>query len=452
MKIRHITAFALSAVIAFLIPCTAFANSAPKQWYGRDSYGAIVSDEECPLTVESELLTFDIPDFPKKYPDEENALAYQANVTAQYTFYNPADHTVTAKLEFPFGRSPEYGGSGYGTDRYDVTVNGSAIEKTLRHTLNSYKFDIEKDLPLILDEYKNDTFYRPDLPVKKYTLEILDYDKSYEHAWIGFEFSLSNSRVIIRHSFQSGGSVAVRIGSDKFITFYIIGEQEMPLYRFYDSGLYETRKEISGQAKLVSAEEMTFEELVFENYPEDSAIHRTDWYNAVIDKLNIDHSYFPSLSDFDVNYSLMRWYEYEITLAPGESIINTVTAPIYPDIDGNWEPPVYGYTYLLSPAKKWADFGSLEIVINTPFYLSKNDDFEKTDTGYRLSLDGLPDGELEFSLCSSEKPKNANTGITALIVGLVVGVLTLLGVVLAVLAMLIYVAVVLIRYIIRKTT
>lgn len=31
--------------------------------------------------------------------------------------------------------------------------------------------------------------------------------------------------------------------------------------------------------------------------------------------------------------------------------------------------------------------------------------FEKTESGYALSLDGLPDGELEFTLSAEEKPK-----------------------------------------------
>ena len=33
--------------------------------------------------------------------------------------------------------------------------------------------------------------------------------------------------------------------------------------------------------------------------------------------------------------------------------------------------------------------------------------FEKTDGGYKLSLSGLPDEELEFTLSSSENPKIA---------------------------------------------
>lgn len=82
------------------------------------------------------------------------------------------------------------------------------------------------------------------------------------------------------------------------------------------------------------------------------------------------------------------------------------TAPIYPEINGSYNPAIYTYTYLLSPASTWASFGELEIIINTPFYITENslDGFTKTETGYTLKRNGLPEGELEFVLCSSENP------------------------------------------------
>ena len=48
----------------------------------------------------------------------------------------------------------------------------------------------------------------------------------------------------------------------------------------------------------------------------------------------------------------------------------------------------------------------MEVVINTPFYITENslEGFTKTDTGYTLKRNGLPEGELEFVLCSSENP------------------------------------------------
>ena len=55
-------------------------------------------------------------------------------------------------------------------------------------------------------------------------------------------------------------------------------------------------------------------------------------------------------------------------------------------------------------------FGSLDIVIDTPYLIPEDNlrgpfPFEKTSSGYQLSLDKLPDSELIFSLCTEEKPK-----------------------------------------------
>ncbi|MBQ3031820.1 MAG: hypothetical protein IJD29_04940, partial [Anaerotignum sp.] len=53
-------------------------------------------------------------------------------------------------------------------------------------------------------------------------------------------------------------------------------------------------------------------------------------------------------------------------------------------------------------------FGKLDIVVNTPYYLTESGgdfSFEKTETWYQASLDGLPEGELEFTLSESAKPK-----------------------------------------------
>ena len=113
----------------------------------------------------------------------------------------------------------------------------------------------------------------------------------------------------------------------------------------------------------------------------------------------------------------MRWYQYEITIEPKSSITNTVTAPIYPEINGSYEPAIYTYTYLLSPASTWASFGELEIIINTPFYITENslEGFTKTETGYTLKRNGLPGGELEFTLSTSENPTKPPRSITSYI-------------------------------------
>ena len=140
----------------------------------------------------------------------------------------------------------------------------------------------------------------------------------------------------------------------------------------------------------------------------------------------------------------MRWYEYEITLNPGEKISNTIEAPMYPTIDEEYDPGVYRYNYLLSPASTWAKFGNLNVDINTPFYLIDNsqDGFTKTKTGYNFKSSGLPEGELRFSLSAVEKPeRKSNIGTFYILGMLMFGLLQILPIIVGVVAVVVLVVV-----------
>ena len=103
-----------------------------------------------------------------------------------------------------------------------------------------------------------------------------------------------------------------------------------------------------------------------------------------------------------------RSYVYEITLQPGQELVNTVTAPIYPTMEIRYEPAKYEYYYYPSPDFTWKSFGTLDVVINTPFHLLPRNSyyqFEKTDTGYKTSIDETPMNYLCFELCASENPE-----------------------------------------------
>lgn len=125
----------------------------------------------------------------------------------------------------------------------------------------------------------------------------------------------------------------------------------------------------------------------------------------------------------------MRWLKYDLNFQAGQTVKNTVTAPLYSGGYYNYEPYVYNYYYLLSPAKNWNAFKSLEIRINTPYYLINSGlQFEKTEDGYVYKSNGLPDSELQFELCTVENPvKHVNHGYTVLaVIFIIVGFAVLL--------------------------
>ena len=413
-----------------LLAVPASANSAQTQWEGVDSAGAIVRDGGSPIIVEKELLTFDIQEFPDNhYSDLDSYLAYSGKVTAEYTFFNPADYTVTATLLFPFGCEPMYATNEYygkDTEKYDILIDGQPVEKVMRYTLSSGfdQFELETDLALLHDDYVTDSFYTLDLPVTKYVFMPGGVDtETYGAADAGFDMVRDDPERRIYFVDQNGlhtqddGDLRVHSGVEngEAITVYVIGQDyaEFPQWKFYQDGGVEDGEEIDGTMTLESREELSFRDLALSKWSADSGVSEIDWYNAIVAMLTGSSDSTGSnlhLWDFgslDLSRYLMRWYEYEITVGPGERIVNTVTAPIYPDIDSRYEPPVFEYTYLLSPAQTWAEFGNLDIVVNTPYYMTQSgpEGFQYNNPGYELHLTGLPEGELTFTLCAEAEPK-----------------------------------------------
>lgn len=433
------------AIIAFECVAPAYANSAQSSWRGVDGFGVITSEGDCPLVVESELLTLDLQEFPKNYYENlSDYLSYTGKVTAEYTFYNPSSLTVTATLAFPFGSQPDYANN-YDEKaeesivvadafKYQITLNGENVEQSVRHTLNGGSdFDVTKDLAELGKVYMDDEFYRPSTVVTKYTYVIGGKNKqnqidkeTYKAANVACDFTGDGNTKIYFPSasgyraLKSGGSrLSVWADNGDVFSVYAIGEPlKSPLdFKCYKDGGCEDKEQIGGGVELTATETLSFEEFVFENYEESYGVSKVDWYNAVLAAFISGSKTGTNLNvvfdNYGLGYSgenfaakLMRWYEYEITVEPFTRAVNVVTAPIYPSIDLSYKPSVCKYTYLLSPAKTWKSFGSLDIVINTTYYLSESSlqGFLKTESGYKLSLEGLPSSELTFNLSTSENP------------------------------------------------
>ncbi len=462
--------FCIGACVLYLLlsmgtsPLLAFANSAQSWFEGVDGNGAIMPDTESPIVVEKERLTLDIQEFPKnRYENGEEYLAYSARVTAEYTFYNPSEYTVTAKLLFPFGNAPNYASEYRGdddTDKYEITVDGVPVERKIRHTLSDGMggFDLETDLPLVQEGFVEDEFYTQDLTVTKYTFEIsgvATWEYPAAHVATDIPKGLSDYRLCLADingaSMQADGDIRIHTSVDrhrnKTFELYVFGTplSTLPEWQAYEDGGVKDGEEMEGSVELVRTETTTFQAFALEKRSEDSAVSEYDWYNAVVYALKDSQESSPEhplvydrRTRFTFDDKLMRWYEYEISLAPNTRIVNTVTAPLYPAIDLGYEPSIYEYTYLLSPAKTWKSFGELELVINTPYYLieSSVDAFQKTEGGYAVTLDGLPEGELTFTLCTSESPEGKSSsymlGFVILIVSAFAVPILLLGGVIAI--------------------
>lgn len=414
------TALALVAGIAAIPAINASANSAQKDWYGSSASGMFVTDENCPVKVESEVLTFDIQSFPRTYYYDDTELNnYEAKVTAHYNFYNPADYDVNMTLAFPFGEFPSYVGDNLNdAGKYSVTAGGEKIESSVRHTLSYGAFSADKDVAKILNDYKDDEFFKYDTPVHYYRCRFYDnrrentlylntvYDKEKTAIFYGIENSYEDVPYsIYQHKNSENPLTSLRGG---IVHFFVVGEdfEDYPQFSFGQSfPIFGNNIADNDDVLIIKQEDLTFKDLMLAYRSVNSSVSEIDWYNAATDYVD----YYGFLH-YSMANSLMRWYEYQLTIPAGGRLENEVTAPLYPDVNGYFSPAKYSYRYLLSPAKCWASFGSLDIVVNTPYYLSDSSvgNFEKVEDGYALHLDGLPDGELDFSLCEGRNPVSDN--------------------------------------------
>lgn len=427
------------------------ANSAMIYWQGTTATGAVCLDEMCPLVVEHERLTFTIDEFPQNYYESEEELAsYTANVTAQYTFYNPADYDVTATLAFPFGTTPDYldrQAIVNDTNGYDISVDGRKTAREVRHTYTDGSFYTQTDLARLRDDYMDDKFYALDLPVTKYTFTFGGIESNADNApYASTSLSVGEETRIAAENMNGGRlnddtvtiGLFVKNGSQAVV--YVLGKSLYTpiVWTVYANG--GEKKMIAGSATLSSRQTMTFGDLVFGAYSANSNISRVDWYNATVEKCKRYTSYrshyIGDAFALHANSDLMRWYTYSMTVPAQTRVVNSVTAPLYPSVDYAYNPPVYGYRYLTSPAMCWAAFGSLDIIVKTPYYIIENGERQFTSLidGYAAELDGLPNGELEFSLCASPdplyvRPKSNGFTIVLIVLGLIVAIVCIAQVV-----------------------
>ena len=451
-----IATLTLSLMLPFMM-IPASANSALTEWSGRKENVVMTTDGDSPIVVEHETLTFDIQELIDTYSRSDDEFdptkEYKSSVTAEYHFYNPSDMTVTAELAFPIGNLTESYINEYAKDKYSITVNGETVEHEIRHTYNWYtdRFDLEKDLPRLKDDYVTHEFITPDTKVTKYEFQVElvnENDASTPRMYFDINpADYENTMIYCPVSYYNqldDGTVRITRNHLRRVEIYFIGEvpEKLPEFTVFKDVFNSDENEIlPSKSAVTGIKEMTFRDVAFRAYKEEYGISEMDWYNAVMigasNKNKVIDDDFIILQPRD----FLCWYTYKLEFAPGERIVNSVTAPMIPGQNLNYNPKHFKYNYLISPAVTWADFGSMDIYINTPYYLvsSNIDGFEKTENGYEIHLDGLPMTkkrldiswdeikiaepevkDLYFSLCESDSPQKKASKSTIGIILLII--------------------------------
>lgn len=408
------------------------ANSVQRYFEGIDSSGAIVTMENCPVVVDKEDLDFYI-----YYQDKSNSQGqYEqfGSVCATYTFRNPSENTINMDVVFPYGYKDENKSD---KDDCSVSVDGAQIAWRTRYThIDYYPFDIERDLSSLSDDFVQDSFFATTQKVYKYTYSVSDTAQGLD---LTFEYDRNWARKVVCdfHSQREGNKqqIVMSTAGNPQLVFYVVGE-DLDIAAC-DVTVIGGQK--GGHLSLVSRQEQTFgDELAYINRPAGSDVLDIDWYNAlsntlkslrdrtVINPLEFVISRYPE-------FSLFRWCQYTLSIAPGQTIVNSVTVPLFPARNERYIPAVYEFIYYLSPATTWAGFKDLTVNIHTDGYLLNYaiKGFAKTDGGYTYHSDTLPEGELTFKICSEETQKSRNSGfiffviiflyILAIVLGVTVG-------------------------------
>lgn len=457
MKVRSRKVFiiaALAAIIclAALVPSTtkASANSAIRLYSGTTPSGIVVKDGDCPVVVEREDLHFELPtvdpdDILSWRKDTDEKREYNNYVRATYTLRNPSNNDAHLTLAFPFGSVPDYfdADAFFDAANYDITLDGVPVEKRLRHTFienlyYDYEFSAERDLPRLRDDYVRDEFFNADTVVRKYSCYIdLDVLGSDRYLMTLDDLTYTADCRLTLYKKNDEVRTGLYVADAETLDIYTFGDEKADLtelVRFYEDTdnvvELDRHKKIDGAIYIKSVETMTADDLIFANYDDDGDISRVDYYNIIQDRIdgylgNYPHGCLNYYAFDNSDAQIMRWFEYEISIAAGATVENSVTAPIYPDINEEYEPAEFTYKYLLSPAKGWAGFSNLNITIATPHYIlfSSVGELESVDGVYTAKFDRLPEGELLFETCASQNPERHVNVAWSVIVILIIGVL-----------------------------
>ena len=413
-----ISLICIIALLTSICILPAYAMPAPPKIHGTDIFDVIIKEKDSPIIIDNEIITFDLPTLPyAKYYKNETFHAYDSRVTSEYTFYNPTDATVTATLLVRSGTVPYYGigivSKSELLEKYGIFVNGEKIEPSLRATSYIEYSNVDLCIDALSDEFIKDDFYTPDLTVTKYSYEVKGDSKSNTL----FKVNVGNigaERKILTYDgnlytrvSDSGGnymeSGIIYNKNKETVYFYVLGK---PLDTEPDDGcLYASAvnsdTQLNGEFRYLGSESTTLKDFIFREYDSESGITEVDWYNSCVALMKESERTRGSASSVHV-YSFIpstNWFEYKIVLAPGERVTSTVTAPMYPKVNKKGTSPYsYSYTYYLSPARNWAESSNLEIVVNTPYEMKNIEGFEKTDTGYKLVREGVPENEDGYTL------------------------------------------------------
>lgn len=418
---------ALIVFIGMLLPLAASANSGPVYMKEAPSY-AIMTLEDCPVTVTHEKLTFAM--------SAANVYGWGplAQVTAAYQMENPTDKAQHVPMAFPFVTKLNRNA----LENIRITVNGAEVPYQVRLGQSLADQDFLQDpaafikaaemgniLSTVSKPPYAPTSFDDNAPTPLYTIA-----PAREHARykinIKFKIDPAKTKVVAYgiNSIAYGPDGNCELSAWYYednpgfdCGFLVLGEDTVREMEIFTTAEGEEDKEATAKDRLEKMQVVPREYIAEKFIKADASIHGLTGEEMLEQAYGIVAAYMDSLfangniiTDSESITEPLRSRErvivllYAVPFEPQGKNEVMVSYTAGGTLDRrNSKDYTYTYAYILNPARGWADFGGLEVEVLPasayPYIVSSTLPFARQEDGrYTAGFDGLPDTDLVFTM------------------------------------------------------
>lgn len=400
----------------------AYANSGPVVWPAAPSSDIVAVEENSPIAVRNEMLTFDFNDA------KNSSYSISGKVTAEYEMHNPTDKRETSVMAFPFVESVR----GFSEDAVSIMADddtlpfevyiGSRIDG-----IGNYSEEQQKgiyDFNEIVGTIKRDKYvphnFSEDETGKLYKI-YAEPKADNANLSVEFNYDSAHTKVMTKgfNSFSGDGEnirVAAGLWEPEVLEIFILGEDVNLVFEKYKDGTLTEKTDLLHY-------EVTSEDILLKDYLKqyaDSGDNDTYNFNEIqlynVYAKALDRVFTSNMGFCSEDMLSEEWYSkrililvYTVEFTENSTKIVSVSYTAAGTMDRReTNTPQYTFDYILNPAKNWNDFKNLNIRIITPeeapHIIKSSVDFNReADNTYSTALNSLPEQDLSFTLYYKEK-------------------------------------------------
>lgn len=442
MKTRMTVAAVSLCVLLATTPAAASANSGPVYWENTPSF-SVMPLKNCPVTVEREDLSFDFSG------NREGHYSPMAEVTAVYRMKNPTGKAIGVQTAFPLIASlPDI--SPTEDERQGVPVIGDTLSISVDGKAVPFETFPGVGMP---EAGVSRNYYTENGGLVKTSLPGFDAVLKSVNAGNGRRKIVTGSGQRYGVTAEQGGGVQVRTsgkstyllshgfsgmssdGSSVTLSANDLKKGESVSFLALGGEAAVTAISSDGKPDPAGKLEIRKTNCTIDAYVQEmlreSRVCRADKSENLFSHLmpRVEDSMESFFADGNHAYGDSNLYDFlqqqrlivlcfETQFPAGGERTVTVKYAMSGSMDSvKTQKPVYSYAYLLNPAKGWAGFRDLNIRIvppkEAPNLVAGSLSFKKSPGGaYTASLPSLPQNDLTFSLCESQRIEPKQTGLS----------------------------------------